>query len=95
MAQLTFKCNIAKEKRPKWVRTIISGLHNIWGKELKGDESEFNTIKPGIDRLIYHMKTAGIIRRTNRGHTDLVYDNNTSVLFVKQNETVIISIYIE
>ena len=70
MAQLTFKCNIAKEKRPKWVRTIISGLHNIWGKELKGDESEFNTIKPGID-------------------------NNTSVLFVKQNETVIISIYIE
>lgn len=95
MARLTYKCNLAKDKRPQWIKTIISGLHNVWGKELKGDGSDFNEIKPGIDRLIYNMKATGAIKKTSEVCTELVFDYSNSVLFVKRNGTPLLSIYIK
>ena len=93
MAILTYKCNIAKEKRPKWLRCIISGLYNAERRTYNGNASEYQSIKKDIDKLVDNINTGGTMRSKIR--TELREDNGETVLFVKRNGTPVLSIYIK
>lgn len=93
MAILTYKCNIAKEKRPKWLRCIISGLHNAERRTYNGNAAEYQSVKKDIDKLVDNMNIGGTMR--SRVTTELVEDNGGAVLSVRRNGTPVVSIYIK
>lgn len=93
MKQLTYKCNLSKEKRPEWVRRIISVIHTLMAQRMTGDASDFTAVHADLCRLIYQMTLAGDLK--SKVTAELVTDEGETVLFIKRSGRILISIYIK
>lgn len=91
--QLTYKCNLAKGKRPEWTQRIISALHTLMSQRMTGSTSDFASIRADLSRLVYQMGLAGIIKSLVT--VELVTDDGKTVIFIKRSGRIIISIYIK
>ena len=93
MKQLTYKCNLSKQKRPEWLRRITSALHNLMAGRMTGSASDFTAVQTDLSRLIYQMQLAGDIK--SRVTVELVTEDAETVVFIKRSGRIIISIYIK
>lgn len=93
MKQLTYKCNLSKEKRPEWLRRIISALHTLMAQRMTGAAGDFAAIHADLSRLIYQLHLAGTLK--SKVTVELATDEGETVLFVKRSGRILISIYIK
>lgn len=93
LKQLTYKCNLAKEKRPEWANRIISALHTLMSQRMTGNASDFSAVHSDLSRLVCQMKLAGVIKSPVT--VELVTDDGETVIFIKRSGRIIISIYIK
>ncbi len=91
MKQLTYKCNLIKEKRPEWLRRIISALHTLMAQRMTGDDADFASIHSDLGQLIYQMHLAGILK--SKITVESVTDGGETALFIKRSGRILISIY--
>lgn len=90
---LIYKCNIAKEKRPKWLQLVIQVLMNAQRRSYEGTDNDFEQLKHSLDRYIDQLRLGQIL--TSRVTTEIREDTGETVLFVKRNGTPVLSIYIK
>lgn len=90
---LIYKCNIAKEKRPKWLKLVIQVLMNAQRRSYEGTGNDFEQLKHSLDRYIDQLRLGQIL--TSRVTTEIREDSGETVLFVKRNGIPLISIYIK
>lgn len=90
---LIYKCNIAKEKRPKWLKLVIQVLMNAQRRSYEGASNDFEQLKHSLDRYLDQLRLGQIL--TSRVTTEIREDNSETVLFVKRNGIPLISIYIK
>lgn len=93
LKQLTYKCNLAKEKRPEWVKRIISALHTLMSQRMMGNASDFAAVHADLCQLVYQMNLAGVIKSPVK--VEVVTDDGETVVFIKRSGRIIISIYIK
>ena len=62
MKQLTYKCNLTKEKRPEWLRRIISALHTLMVQRMTGDDADFASIHSDLGQLITRCTWQGSLK---------------------------------
>ena len=93
MVQFTYKCNIAKEKRPKWLKLLICTLANAQRWDYKGTHDDFAHLKRSLDNYLDQLRLGQTL--TSRVTTEIVEENGETVLFVKRNGTPVLSIYIK
>ena len=93
MAILTYKCNIAKEKRPKWLHLLTYSLMNAQQRPYEGTRNDFDHLKYSLDKYLDQLRMGQIL--TSRVTTEIREDSGETVLFVKRNGTVLLSIYIK
>nr|DAV78537.1 MAG TPA: hypothetical protein [Caudoviricetes sp.] len=94
MAILTYKCNLAKEKRSKWLTYLIATLHNAERRTYDGNMTDFTNLQCGLNKFIKEMQQAGILARS-KVTTEIREDSGETVLFIKRNGTPLLSIYIK
>lgn len=93
MAILTCKCNIAKEKRPKWLQLVTQVLTNARRHSYEGTRDDFEQLKHSLDKYLDQLRLGQIL--TGRVATEIREDTGETVLFVKRNGIVLLSIYIK
>ena len=93
MAQLIYKCNTVKEKRPKWLQLLTHVLMNAQRYTYAGVREDFEHLKHSLDKYLDQLRLGQIL--TSRVITEIVEDNGGTVLFIKRNGIVILSIYIK
>ena len=93
MAILTYKCNISKEKRPKWLQLLTHVLMNAQRYNYEATRDDFEQLKHSLDRYLDQLRMGQIL--TSRVTIEIVEDSGEMVLFVKRNGTLILSIYIK
>lgn len=93
MARLTYKCNFVKEKRPKWLQLLTHVLMNAQRYTYVGKREEFEYLKRSVDLYLGQLRLSQLIN--SRVTTEIMEDSRQTVLFVKRNGIVIVSIYIK
>lgn len=93
MAILTYKCNIVKEKRPKWLQLLIRVLANAQRWDYKGTREDFDHLKHSLDKYLDQLRLGQTL--TSRVTTEIVEDRGNTVLFIKRNGTPVLSVYIK
>lgn len=93
MAQLIYKCNIARDKRPQWLQLLTHVLTNAQRYTYEGTRDDFERLKHSLDRYIDQLRLGQIL--TSRVTTEIVEDNGETVFFVKRNGVVMLSVYIK
>lgn len=93
MAILTYKCNIVKEKRPKWLQLLTHVLMNAQRYTYEGRREDFERLKCSLDKYLDQLRLSQVL--TSRVTTEIVEDNGETVLFIKRNGTITLSIYIK
>ena len=93
MAILTYKCNIAKEKRPKWLKLLICVLANAQRCDYEGTRDDFDHLKYSLDRYLDQLRLGQTL--TSRVTTESIEDSGNTVLIVKRNGTPLLSVYIK
>lgn len=93
MAILTYKCNIVKEKRPKWLQLLIRVLANAQRWDYEGTREDFDHLKHSLDKYLDQLRLGQTL--TSRVTTEIVEDSGNTVLFIKRNGTPALSVYIK
>lgn len=93
LKQLTYKCNLSKEKRPEWLRRITSALHTLMAQRMTGDAADFTAVHADLSRLIHQMRLAGALQ--SKVTVERVTEDAQTVIFIKRSGRILISIYIE
>jgi len=93
MAILTYKCNIAKEKHPKWLQLLMHALMNAQRYRYEGTRDDFEELKHSLDKYLDQLRQGLIL--TSRVTTEIVEDSGETVLLFKRNGTPVLSIYIK
>ena len=80
MAHLTVGCTVSLQKRPAWMKRLVTIVSNCQWKKYDGTLDELKGIRSGIEHYIRQMKMAGqtLVELT----TEIATDN---VLFIKKN----------
>ena len=93
MAIHTYKCNIVKEKRPKWLQLLIHVLANAQRWDYEGTREDFDHLKHSLDKYLDQLRLGQTL--TSRVTTEIVEDSGNTVLFIKRNGTPVLSVYIK
>lgn len=93
MAQLIYKCNIARDKRPKWLQLLTHALMNAQRYTYGGTRDDFERLKHSLDRYLDQLRLGQIL--TSRVTTGIVEDSGETVLLFKRNGTPVLSLYIK
>lgn len=93
MKRLFYKCTLPLSQRPEWLRYLLSALHNLWNRPIEGSLEDFDQIKKSLDRLIWNMVIAGRMRSYIT--TQIVEDSGKTILCIKRNNKLLVSIYID
>lgn len=90
---LTYKCNIAKDKRPKWLKLFICVLANAQRWDYEGSREDFEHLKYSLDKFLDQLRLGQTL--TSRVTTEIVEDNGKIALICKRTGTPIVSVYIK
>lgn len=93
MAILTYKCNIVKDKRPKWLKLLICLLANAQRWDYEGSREDFEHLKYSLDKFLDQLRLGQTL--TVRVTTEIVEDNGAIALICKRTGTPIVSVYIK
>lgn len=61
MAILVYECTTAKERRPEWLRQIVSVLRNVQRKNYIGTREEMDDIQYSLNAFIRQLKLSGTL----------------------------------
>lgn len=59
MAQLKVDCTVSSQKRPAWMKRLVTIVSNCQWKKYDGTLDELKGIRSGIEHYIRQMKMAG------------------------------------
>lgn len=92
MATLTIDCRLKHEQRPKWLKYLLSALHNAEDFEYEGSLEELDRLQYGLNALIGRMALAGILEGS-KVHAVVVERENAVV--VTRNDKRVMTINIK
>ena len=61
MAILVFECTTAKERRPEWLRLIVTVLRNVQRKSYTGSHKDMEEIQYSLNAFIRQLKLSGTL----------------------------------
>lgn len=93
MATLTYKCNRTRDQRPKWMQLVVQTLVNAQRYTYEGSRGDFDRLKHSLDRYIDQLRMGQLV--ASRVTAEIVEDSGQTVLFVKRNGVIMISVYIK